>query len=143
MTVCRPGAPHTADNNAPSRPDGRGPASRLVRDPVWGGPHLGELTVLPVSRSVVGTTSQHAPTTTVDVDLDANRVRVNLGEGGKDRLVPFPATFAETLALHMDAMRRRGAVHLFESSWKEPYNTRGVTSVNGPPALGSSRSRPG
>ncbi len=55
-----------------------------------------------------------------DVDLDANRIRVNLGKGGKDRLVPFPATFAETLALHMDAMRHRGAVHLFESSWKSP-----------------------
>jgi len=25
-----------------------------------------------------------------DVDLDANRIRVNLGKGGKDRLVPFP-----------------------------------------------------
>lgn len=61
-----------------------------------------------------------------DVDLDANRIRVNLGKGGKDRLVPFPATFAETLALHMDAMRHRGAVHLFESSWKKPYSTRGV-----------------
>jgi hypothetical protein len=64
-----------------------------------------------------------------DVDLDANRVRVNLGKGGKDRLVPFPATFAETLALHMDAMRRRGAVHLFESSWKKPYSTRGVRAM--------------
>ena len=43
--------------------------------------------------------------------------------------VPFPATFAETLALHMDAMRRRGAVHLFESSWKKPYSTRGVRAM--------------
>lgn len=64
-----------------------------------------------------------------DVDLDANRIRVNLGKGGKDRLVPFPATFAETLALHMDAMRHRGAVHLFESSWKKPYSPRGVRAM--------------
>lgn len=64
-----------------------------------------------------------------DVDLDANRIRVNFGKGGKDRLVPFPATFAETLALHIDAMRHRGAVHLFESSWKKPYSTRGVRAM--------------
>jgi hypothetical protein len=27
-------------------------------------------------------------------------------------------------------MRRRGAVHLFESSWKKLYSTRGVIPVN-------------
>jgi integrase/recombinase XerD len=53
------------------------------------------------------------------------RIRVNLGKGGKDRLVPFPATFA----LHMDAMRHRGAIHLFESSWKKPYSTPGVRAM--------------
>ena len=29
----------------------------------------------------------------------------------------------------MDAMRRRGAVHLFESSWRKPYSTRGVRAM--------------
>jgi hypothetical protein len=29
---------------------------------------------------------------------------------------PFPAAFKETLALHIDAQRRAGAVFLFESS---------------------------
>lgn len=51
-----------------------------------------------------------------DVDLDGCRIRVTRGKGGKDRMVPFPASFKETLALHMSAMQERGASHLFESS---------------------------
>jgi len=53
-----------------------------------------------------------------DVDLDACRIRITQGNGGKDRVVPFPPAFKETLALHIDAQRRAGAAHLFESSWK-------------------------
>ena len=53
-----------------------------------------------------------------DVDLDACRIRITLGKGSKDRVVPFPASFKETLALHISAMRERGASHLFESRWK-------------------------
>jgi integrase/recombinase XerD len=51
-----------------------------------------------------------------DVDLDACRIRVNLGKGSKDRVVPFPPTFRETLGLHISQMRSRKATHLFESS---------------------------
>ena len=64
-----------------------------------------------------------------DVDLDACRIRINLGKGAKDRAVPFPPTFRETLALHMGQMRFRGASYLFESSWKRPYSARGVRAV--------------
>jgi integrase len=38
-----------------------------------------------------------------DVDLDACRIRINQGKGSKDRVVPFPAAFKETLALHIAA----------------------------------------
>lgn len=64
-----------------------------------------------------------------DVDLDACRIRVTQGKGSKDRVVPFPTSFKETLGLHMDAMRHQGAAHLFESSWKKPYSTRGVRAM--------------
>jgi integrase/recombinase XerD len=43
--------------------------------------------------------------------------------------VPFPASFRETLALHIAAARADGAVFLFESSWKKPYSTRGVRAM--------------
>jgi len=55
-----------------------------------------------------------------DVDLDACRVQIRQGKGNKDRVVPFPQTFAETLALHISDRRKTGGAHLFESSWKKP-----------------------
>ena len=64
-----------------------------------------------------------------DVDLDACRIRITQGKGGQDRVVPFPAGFKETLALHIDGQRRAGAVYLFESSWKKPYSDRGVRKI--------------
>jgi integrase/recombinase XerD len=64
-----------------------------------------------------------------DVDLDACRIRITKGKGGKDRMVPIPASFKETLALHMAAQRAKGAAFLFESSWKKPYSPRGVRAM--------------
>ena len=64
-----------------------------------------------------------------DVDLDACRVRVTQGKGAKDRVVPFPESFKETLALHIEALRAKGAVYLFESSWKKAYTDRGVRKI--------------
>jgi integrase len=60
-----------------------------------------------------------------DVDLDACRIRITQGKGAKDRTVPFPSSFKETLALHIDAQRATAAAFLFESSWKKPYSTGG------------------
>jgi len=64
-----------------------------------------------------------------DVDFDRCQIRVTQGKGGKDRVVPFPQTFKETLALHADALRRKRATHLFESSWKKPYSDCGVRKL--------------
>ncbi len=64
-----------------------------------------------------------------DVDLDAYRVRITAGKGGKDRIVPFPESFKEALALHIDGLRARRAAFLFESSWKKPYSDRGVRKI--------------
>jgi integrase/recombinase XerD len=73
--------------------------------------------------------SELVRTRTRDVDLDACRIRVNQGKGAKDRYVPFPAAFKETLALHIDSQQPAGASHLFESSWKKPYSDRGVRKI--------------
>ncbi len=42
-----------------------------------------------------------------EVDMDACRMRITQGKGAKDRTVPFPSSFKETLSLHMDAQRPR------------------------------------
>ena len=64
-----------------------------------------------------------------DVDLDTCRIRITQGKGRKDRYVPFPDSFKETLALHLDATQTKGATFLFESTWKKPYSTRGVRAM--------------
>lgn len=64
-----------------------------------------------------------------DVDLDGCRIRITQGKGAKDRVVPFPAAFKETLALHINAQHAKHATFLFESSWKKPYSTRGVRAM--------------
>jgi integrase/recombinase XerD len=63
------------------------------------------------------------------VDLDSCQIRIERGKGGKDRIVPFPLQFRETLAAQMDKMKRLGAEYLFESSWKKPYSERGVRKL--------------
>lgn len=64
-----------------------------------------------------------------EVDLDACRIRITNGKGGKDRTVPFPRSFAETLSLHIGDRHKTGGDYLFESSWKKPYSTRGVRAM--------------
>ncbi len=64
-----------------------------------------------------------------DVDLDACRIRITQGKGAKDRYVPFPESFKETLALHVQALRAKRAVYLFESSWNRAYTDRGVRKI--------------
>ena len=61
-----------------------------------------------------------------DVDLDRCQIRVNHGKGNKDRVVPFPDPFKETLALHIARLEEKHATYLFKSSWKKKYSARGV-----------------
>lgn len=63
-----------------------------------------------------------------DIDFDSCRIHIN-STRGRHRDVPFPRAFRDTLAGHADGMRARGATHLFESSWKKPYSTRGVRAL--------------
>ncbi|MEN8237453.1 MAG: tyrosine-type recombinase/integrase [Pseudomonadota bacterium] len=64
-----------------------------------------------------------------DVDLDRCQIRIERGKGDKTRMVPFPASFKETLAMHIQDSLQKGATHLFESSWKKKYSDRGVRRI--------------
>jgi integrase/recombinase XerD len=64
-----------------------------------------------------------------DVDLDQCQIRIQQRKGGKDRVVPFPDHFKETVAQHIQAMKDKGASFLFESSWKKPYTDRGIRKM--------------
>lgn len=64
-----------------------------------------------------------------DVDIDNCKIRINKGKGDKDRIVPFPKSFMELLAVHMATTKKEKAKYLFESSWKRPYSDRGIRKI--------------
>ena len=64
-----------------------------------------------------------------DVDFQRCQIRINEGKGGKDRIVPFPVSFKEVLAMHVDQMSQKKAIYSFESSWKRKYSTRGIHKI--------------
>ena len=51
------------------------------------------------------------------------------GKGKKDRIVPFPTSFKETLAVYMENIKKNNTKYLFESSWKKGYTDRGVRKI--------------
>ncbi|MBV9691765.1 MAG: tyrosine-type recombinase/integrase [Ktedonobacteraceae bacterium] len=64
-----------------------------------------------------------------EVDVERCQIRITQGKGSKDRQVPFPRSFRELLALHIDRMRAKGAIYLFESMRKHKYTDRGVRKM--------------
>ena len=64
-----------------------------------------------------------------DVDLDRCQIKVVSGKGQKDRIVPFPKSFRETLALYVSKSASNLTSYLFESSWKKPYSDRGIRRI--------------
>lgn len=64
-----------------------------------------------------------------DIDFDRSQIRINQGKGSKDRIVPFPHDFRETLMLFVNAELAKGAVYLFESNRKKPFTTRGIRKI--------------
>ena len=64
-----------------------------------------------------------------EVDLDRCQIRVTQGKGKKDRIVPFPESFKELLAVQEHRIREKGGKYLFESSWKKPYTDRGIRKI--------------
>lgn len=64
-----------------------------------------------------------------EVDFDRCQIRVTEGKGKKDRMVPFPCDFKETLAMYAHGVQAKGGSHLFESSWKRAYTDRGIRKI--------------
>jgi len=64
-----------------------------------------------------------------DIDFDHCQIRILGTKGKKDRIVPFPTSFTEILAMHAEAIKRRKGEYLFESTWRKPYTERGVHKI--------------
>ena len=64
-----------------------------------------------------------------EIDFDRCQIRITEGKGKKDRIVPFPGSFKEVLAIHVHNRREKGGEYLFESSWKKPYVGMQLTNL--------------
>jgi integrase/recombinase XerD len=93
---------------------------------VWQARKVGDMVLIKTLLYTGARVSELVNIRLTSVDLDRCQIRITAGKGKKDRVVPFPGGFKETLALQIARMRTQGATHLFESSWKKPYSDRGV-----------------
>ena len=66
---------------------------------------------------------------TSDINLDSCQIKINQGKGKKDRIVPFPHSFKELLAVYLTNLKKNDTKFLFESSWKKAYSDRGVRKI--------------
>jgi integrase/recombinase XerD len=98
----------------------------LIKTLLYTGVRVGELVTIRLS----------------EVDFDRCQIRITAGKGQKDRIVPFPASFKEALALHASHLERNGATYLFESSWKKRYSDRGVRKLLARYAIAAGLTRP-
>jgi integrase/recombinase XerD len=96
---------------------------------VWRGGRSGDIVLIRTFMYTGARVAELVRIRITDVDLDNCRIRITDGKGGKDRYVPFPQPFATVLKVHIDGQRGKGAVYLFESSWKRPYSDRGVRKI--------------
>lgn len=62
-------------------------------------------------------------------DVDINACQIRIEHGKKRRMVPFPVSFKETLAIHCKKCQEGGATYLFESSWEKKYSDRGIRAI--------------
>lgn len=65
----------------------------------------------------------------IDIDLKGCQIRIVDGKGAKDRRVPFPTMFKETLALYIDRLRQDDSIYLFESRWRKSYTDRAIRKI--------------
>lgn len=96
---------------------------------VWNSKRLGDLVIIKTFLYTGARVSELVNVRLSDVDFDVCQIRINEGKGLKDRVVPFPSSFKELLAMHHQAMCLKKATYLFESSWKRRYSERGIRKM--------------
>ena len=80
---------------------------RRYYETVWQARRTGDIVLIKTLLYTGVRVSELVRLQIADVDFDRCQVRVTAGKGDKDRIVPFPNAFKETLALHIAAMRAR------------------------------------
>ena len=113
---------------------------RRLYEAVWKSKRFGDMVIIKTFLYTGVRVSELANIRLLDVDFELCQIRINKGKGNKDRIVPFPASFKETLAMksrfasplryeHHQSMLKKKAVYLFESSWNRKYTPRGICKM--------------
>lgn len=64
-----------------------------------------------------------------DIDLQKCQIKITKKTNKKERIVPFPNLFKETLAMQILSIKLKKGIYLFESSWKKPYSDRTIRKI--------------
>ncbi|GAB6180827.1 site-specific integrase [Desulfotomaculum defluvii] len=98
-------------------------------DVVWKSKNFQDMMIIKTLLYTGARVSELININLLEVDFNYCQIRINKGKGNKDRIVPFPHSFKEMLAMHSDSMAKKQAVYLFESSWKKKYTDRGIRKI--------------
>jgi integrase/recombinase XerD len=102
---------------------------RRLYEAVWKSKRLGDMVIIKTFLYTGVRVSELVNIRLDDVDFSDCQIRINKGKGNKDRIVPFPPSFKETLAMHHQSMLTKKAVYFFESPWKRRYSERGIRKM--------------
>ncbi len=63
------------------------------------------------------------------IDFEKCQIKITKKDPKKGRIVPFPHLFKEVLAMHVETIKAKKGVYLFESSLRKPYSDRGIRKI--------------
>lgn len=98
-------------------------------DTVWKAKNFQDMIIVKTLLYTGVRVSEIINITLSDIDFHCCQIRINNGKRNKDRIVPFPPSFKEMLAMHADTNKKKQAIYLFESSWNKKYTDRGIRKI--------------
>lgn len=98
-------------------------------DVIWKSKNIQDILIIKVLIYTGIRVSELVRLKKLDVDQNGCQIRIIAGKGKKDRIVPFPKSFRETLVMYITSTSENKTSYLFESSWKKPYSDRGIRRI--------------
>jgi len=102
---------------------------RKYYEAVWQARNMQHMVIIKTLLYTGVRVSELVRITLTDIDFDRCQIRVTQGKRRKDRVVPFPHQFRETLAMQAESVKKLNGTHLFESRLQKPYTDRGVRKI--------------
>jgi integrase/recombinase XerD len=96
---------------------------------VWNGKNLQDILIIKTLLYTGIRVSELINIKLANIDLDSCQIKIIQGKGSKDRIVPFPVSFRETIAIHINDMKKNQAKYLFESNRRKKYTDRAIRYI--------------